>query len=250
MSAILQIEDLTHTFPNGVTAVNEVNLQLERGQFTILAGVNGSGKTVLIKHFNGLLMPTKGRVLFGGEPISKNLLFARQRIGLIFQDTDSQIVGQTVVDDVAFGPENLCLSREEIKKRVDLALQSVGLEDFAQARPHTLSGGQKRRLAVAGILAMAPQLIVFDEPFTGLDYPGVRQVLRQIVDLHQNGHTIVVVTHDLEKVLAHADRLLIMEKGRIVRDGEPEAIIDEVEKFGIRRPYGLGRRVETMTWLS
>ena len=250
MSTVLQIEDLTHTFANGVTAVKAVNLQLKKGEFAILAGPNGSGKTVLIKHFNGLLQPTKGRVLFAGEAITKNLLLARQKIGLIFQDADSQIVGQTVTEDVAFGPENLCLPREEIKERVDRALQAVGLSELGHARPHTLSGGQKRRLAVAGILAMAPQIIVFDEPFTGLDYPGVTQVLKQIVDLHQKGHTIVVVTHDLEKVLAHADRLLIMNEGRIIRDGKPEAIIDEVEKFGIRKPYGKGRRVETMTWLN
>jgi len=250
LSVILEVENLTHKFSNGFTVIKEVNLQVKTGEFIIIAGPNGSGKTVLIKHFNGLLLPTKGRVLLHGQPITKDLLFTRQRIGLLFQNSDSQIVGQTVVEDVAFGPENLCLSRAEVEERVERALQVLDLTHLSQARPYTLSGGLKRRLAIAGILAMAPQIIVFDEPFTGLDYSGVIQVLKQIITLHQKGHTIVVVTHDLEKILAHADRLVIVNKGRIVRDGKPGEIIDEVEEFEIRKPYGKQRRVETMTWLS
>jgi len=159
-------------------------------------------------------------------------------------------VGQTVAEDVAFGPENLNLSRKEVDDRVKESLEAVGLSAFANQQPHTLSGGQKRKLAVAGVLAMKPKIIIFDEPFTGLDYPGVLQVLKQIVDLHKNGHTIILVTHELEKTLAHANRLIIMEKGHVVRDGKPSQLINEVELYGIRRPYGESRRVETMTWLS
>lgn len=250
MQTILEVKELTHRFSNGVTAIKEVNLKLKKGTFTVLAGANGSGKTVLIRHFNGLLLPTKGRVLLNGVPITKDLIFARQSIGLIFQDSDSQIVGQTVGEDVAFGPENLCLPRCEVEERVNRALQAVGLSKCAHARPENLSGGQKRRVAIAGVLAMTPQVIVFDEPFTGLDHSGVVQVLKEIVNLHQNGHTIVVVTHDLEKVLAHADQLVIMDQGEIVCKGAPAIILHEVEKFGIRRPYGQERRMETMTWLS
>ena len=250
MQTILEVKQLTHRFSNGVIAVKDVNLKLKKGSFTILAGANGSGKTVLIRHFNGLLLPTKGQVLLNGVPITKDLISTRQSIGLIFQDSNSQIVGQTVGEDVAFGPENLCLSRCAVENRVNRALQAVGLSKYARARPETLSGGQKRRVAIAGVLAMTPQVIVFDEPFTGLDYPGVVQVLKEIVHLHQSGHTIVVVTHDLEKVLAHASQLVIMDQGRIVREGVPATLLDEVEKFGIRRPYGKERRMETMTWLS
>jgi biotin transport system ATP-binding protein len=151
---------------------------------------------------------------------------------------------------VAFGPENLKLSRPEIESRVKESLETVGLSTLSNQQPHTLSGGQKRRLAVAGVLAMKPQIIVFDEPFTGLDYPGVLQVLKQIVFLHKNGHTIILVTHELEKVLAHANRLIIMEKGRIVKDGHPGKLLEEVENYGIRKPYGKERGIETMTWLN
>lgn len=247
---ILTSQQLTHIFPNGTIAISGIDLTIQAGEFVIIAGTNGSGKTVLIRHFNGLLLPTTGKVLLDGEPITKDLTSVRKKIGLIFQNSDSQIVGQTVAEDVAFGPENLKLSRQEVDDRVREALAAVGLSAFANQRPHTLSGGQKRKLAVAGILAMRPQIIVFDEPFTGLDYPGVLQVLKQIVRLHEKGHTIILVTHELEKALAHADRLIIMDKGRVVRDDSPSRVINEVELYGIRRPYGENRGVETMTWLS
>lgn len=248
--SILATQHLTHIFSNGKIAINDINLSIQDGEFVIIAGSNGSGKTVLIRHFNGLFLPTQGQVLLDGEPITRDLTSVRKKVGLIFQNSDSQIVGQTVAEDVAFGPENLNLSRKEVNDRVKESLEAVGLSTFAHQQPHTLSGGQKRKLAVAGVLAMNPQIIIFDEPFTGLDYPGVLQVLKQIVDLHKNGHTIILVTHELEKTLAHADRLIIMENGHIVREGKPSQLINEVELYGIRRPYGENRRVETMTWLS
>lgn len=248
--SILETQHLTHIFPNGKIAINDINLSIQDGEFVIIVGSNGSGKTVLIRHFNGLFLPTKGKILLDGEPITKDLTSVRKKIGLIFQNSDSQIVGQTVAEDVAFGPENLNLSRKEVDDRVKESLEAVGLSAFANQQPHTLSGGQKRKLAVAGVLAMKPKIIIFDEPFTGLDYPGVLQVLKQIVELHKNGHTIILVTHELEKTLAHADRLIIMEKGHVVRDGKPSQLINEVELYGIRKPYGENRRVETMTWLS
>jgi biotin transport system ATP-binding protein len=247
---ILETRHLTHAFPDGTVAIENINLAIQDGEFVIIAGANGSGKTVLVRHFNGLLLPTKGKVFLEGVPITKNLTYARKQIGLIFQDSDSQIVGQTVADDVAFGPENLKLTPEEVNKRVKISLEAVGLNHLANQMPHSLSGGQKRKLAIAGILAMKPRIIVFDEPFTGLDYPGVIQVLHQIISLHQKGHTIILVTHEIEKVLAHANRLVIMEKGEIVKDGSPGEIITQVEQYGIRRPYGKSRGVETMTWLS
>lgn len=245
---ILEIQHLSHVFPNGTTALEDVNLSIEAGEFVIIAGTNGSGKTVLLRHLNGLLSPTAGNVLLEGEPVAKDLTRARKKIGLIFQNSDSQIVGQTVAEDVAFGPENLNLSRSEVDRRVKESLEAVGLSAVADQRPQTLSGGQKKRLAIAGILAMKPRIVAFDEPFTGLDYLGVIQVLKQIVALHRNGHTILMVTHELEKVLAHANRLVIMEKGRVVKDGDPGQIIGEVELYGIKKPFGA--RVETMTWLK
>ena len=185
-----------------------------------------------------------------GIPVADDLKRARQIVGMVFQDADSQIVGETVYDDVAFGPENLCLKRPEIDVRVSMALKTVGLESLADQRPHLLSGGEKRRLSIAGVLAMEPRVIVFDEPFASLDYPGVKQVLRQILDLHQSGHTIVVTTHDLEKIIAHADRLILMQSGRIVRDGSPEEIVGHLETFGVREPCAYRLGVETESWLN
>jgi biotin transport system ATP-binding protein len=247
---ILEAQHLTHIFPDGTAAIDDINLAIAAGEFVVIAGANGSGKTVLTRHFNGLLLPTGGQVLLEGTPITKDLTYARKNVGLVFQNSDSQIVGQTVAEDTAFGPENLKLSRREVETRVQESLEAVELSAYSNHQPHTLSGGQKRRLAIAGVFAMRPRIIIFDEPFTGLDYPGVLQALRQIVSLHQSGHTIILVTHELEKILAHAGRLIIMEKGRIVRDGNPGQLIDEVESYGIKRPYGENRKVETMTWLS
>ncbi|MDR0424689.1 MAG: energy-coupling factor ABC transporter ATP-binding protein, partial [Clostridiales Family XIII bacterium] len=212
---VLEAQGLTHVFPDGTIAIDDISLKIGGGEFVIVAGANGSGKTVFIRHLNGLLIPTKGRVLIDGVPINKDIAAARRKIGLIFQDSDSQIVGQTVAEDVAFGPENLNLPRSEVERIVSHSLDAVGLGQHAAQSPHSLSGGQKRKLAIAGVLAMNPDVIMFDEPFTGLDFPGVRQVLKQIVRLHKAGHTIVLVTHELEKALAHADRLVIIHKGKL-----------------------------------
>jgi biotin transport system ATP-binding protein len=144
----------------------------------VVAGPNGSGKTTLIRHLNGLLLPTEGCVKVAGISVQKDPMRARRLVGMMFQDADSQIVGETVYGDVAFGPENLRLDNDQIRERVALALDVVGLKNFAEQRPHLLSGGEKRRLAIAGILAMEPKIIAFDEPFASLDYPGVKQVLR------------------------------------------------------------------------
>ena len=247
---IIEIENLQHRFSDGTLGLDQINLRIKAGAFVVVAGPNGSGKTTLIRHLNGLLQPTAGRVLVDGVSVRKDLLRARRLVGMMFQDADSQIVGETVRDDVAFGPENLRLDVAQIDERVSAALEAVGLREFADQRPHLLSGGEKRRLAIAGILAMEPKVIVFDEPFASLDYPGVKQVLKQILVLHQSGHTILVITHDLEKVLAHADRLVIMHKGRIVKDGVPPEIVDQIESFGVRAPCASYLGMEVRSWLN
>lgn len=246
---VIETENLTHVFADGTTAIQDINIRIADGTFAIIAGANGSGKTVLIRHLNGLLVPTKGRVLLDGAPIADNITLARRKIGLIFQDSDSQIVGQTVAEDVAFGPENLNLPQTEIERIVKESLEAVEMTAMASQNPHSLSGGQKRKLAVAGVLAMKPHILMFDEPFTGLDYPGVVQVLRQLTALHKAGHTIILVTHELEKVLAHADRLLIIHKGKLVEDGRPADVIYRAEKYGIRMPLRDGDEIGAMTWL-
>ena len=247
---IIEIENLNHRFVDGTLGLDGINLKIPEGNFVIIAGSNGSGKTTLIRHLNGLLLPTDGFVKVAGVSVKKNPMRARRLVGMMFQDADSQIVGETVCADVAFGPENLGLDNDQIDERVARALDAVGLKNFAEQRPHLLSGGEKRRLAIAGILAMQPRVIAFDEPFASLDYPGVQQVLRQILNLHQAGHTILVVTHDLEKVLAHADRLIIMQQGRVVRDGVPAEIIGDIETFGVRAPRISHQGMETLSWLN
>ena len=248
--SILTTKNLTHTFPDGTTGIADISLQFGAGEFVIIAGANGSGKTVFIRHLNGLLTPTRGKVLIDGVPITKNITATRRKIGLIFQDSDSQIVGQTVAEDVAFGPENLNLSPPEVEQAVAEALRATGLEDLSGKDPRTLSGGQKKKLAIAGVLAMQPEILIFDEPFTGLDYPGVIQILQQIVQLHQAGHTILLVTHELEKVLAHADRLIILHQGKLVEDGAPQEVIYRAANYGVRVPLKDGEEVSSVTWLK
>ena len=247
---IIEIKNLSHRFADGTLGLENINLTIREGTFVIIAGQNGSGKTTLLKHLNGLLLPTAGTIHLAGRPVSENLAKARQMVGMVFQDADSQIVGETVYDDVAFGPENLCLDKNEIKKRVSKSLKIVGLMDFEDQKPHLLSGGEKRRLAIGGILAMEPKVLVFDEPFSSLDYPGVKQVLKQIISLHRSGHTVLVAAHDLEKVIAHADRLVIMKNGSVVKDGIPSQLLGNLEAFGIREPCAFRLGMEVTSWLS
>ncbi len=247
---VILIKDLSHAFHNGAKALDGLNLTVPRGQLLVVAGPNGSGKTTMLRCLNGLLIPKQGTVSIMGRQVAENPALARRAVGMVFQDPDAQIVGETVRDDCAFGPENLKLAEEEITRRVDEALAVVGLSHMADKRPHVLSAGEKRRLAIAGVLAMGPEIIVFDEPFSNLDYPGVRQVLGQIVELHGQGRTIIITTHDLDKIAAHAERLVIMQRGRLVRDGRPEDLLPEVEDFGIRMPSATRLGLEVPSWLN
>jgi len=216
----------------------------------VIGGQNGSGKTTLCRHLNGLLNPTSGEVLLNGESIQKDIRKTRQTVGMVFQNADMQIVGETVYSDISFGPENLSLPRDEINNRVDAAINDVGLTALRDHKPHTLSGGEKRKLAIAGILVMLPRVIIFDEPFSNLDYPGSRQVLKQIINLHRTGHTIIIITHELEKVIAQADRLVVMQRGRIVQSGSPAGIIMDVEQYGIRMPCSVKLGKGVVSWLD
>ena len=246
---IIEIIDLKHCYPDGLTSLHGIDLTIARGSFVVLAGANGAGKSTLLKHCNGLLTPLAGTVRVGGVPVTQDPLHARRTVGMVFQDADSQIVGETVYDDAAFGPENLNWPADRIKESALRALQLVGLATMPDCSPHLLSGGEKRRLAIAGVLAMEPEVIVLDEPFANLDYDGVRRILAQLVALHAGGKTIVVCVHDLEKVLAHAGRLIIMREGRIVADGPPESVVLKAEAHGVRIPAAvrLGGTVES--WL-
>ncbi len=247
---ILEVEGLRHRFADGTTALAGIDLCVNAGEFVVIAGPNGCGKTTLLRHLNGLILPRTGRVRVDGVSVTKDPARARRMVGMVFQDADAQIVGETVYDDVAFGPENLRLVRSEIHDRVTSALAAVGMTHLADRRPHLLSGGEKRRVAIAGILAMRSPILVLDEPFSNLDYPGVRDVLEQILSLHRNGHTLILTTHDLEKVLAHADRLVVMGGGRILRDGPPEAAVKGIDAFGVREPWASRQGLPLDSWLS
>ncbi len=244
--SIIETIDLCHTFADGTQSLNDVSLSFAEGEFTLIAGANGSGKTTLLRHFNGLLFPDSGSVFVCGKSVKKDPSAARQQVGMVFQDADSQIIGDTVYDDVAFGPENLRMDRRMIDERVIKSLSDVNLEGFEDKNPHNLSGGEKRRLAIAGVLAMAPSVLLMDEPFSNLDYPATCTILSQILKLHEAGHTIIITTHDLEKVIAHAQRLVIMENGCVVRDGKPAEVVVGIERYGIRPPCSiqLGRGIQ------
>jgi len=247
---MLEVKELSRTYPPGRKVLNNISLTFPSGSFTIIAGPNGSGKTQLMRHLNGLLKPESGTVLLDGRSLREDLTLARRKVGLVFQNADSQIVGQTVETDIAFGPENLRWPRETINRRVQETLDELGIAHLKDRRPHTLSGGEKRRAVLASVLVMDPDIIVLDEPFTGLDYPGVRDVLRDIIRLHKAGRTIILITHDLEKALAHGDHLVLMNNGEICAQGCPEELLPELEHYGIRRPWGPDRPLESMTWLK
>lgn len=247
---IIEISNLTHRIIGGKPILNNINLTVKEGEFIVVAGANGSGKSTLFKQLNGLLVAGQGQVKVDGVFVAENLKRARQKVGMIFQEADSQIVGETVFDDVAFGPENLGLPGDDVERVVNRTLDLVGLRDLKESPPHILSGGEKRRLAIAGVLAMTPKVIVFDEPFSNLDYPGIQQVQTQMAALHLERHTILVATHNLETVADMADRLILMEEGEIVKDGPFYEVVHSAEAFGVRLPQSVRRREEFQAWLK
>jgi biotin transport system ATP-binding protein len=245
---LVEIKNLEHRFPNGRLALEAVHLRIYPDSFTVIAGENGSGKTVLMKHLNGLLKPTGGEVLINGRSSSGDPHYARNKVGMVFQNSDTQIVAQTVREDIAFGPENLGLPPEVIRLRVESAASAMEIEHILEQSPHRLSGGEKKKLAIAGIMAMEPDLIVLDEPFAGLDFRGVKMLLSKLLDLRSGGTSLIVITHDLEKLLAHADRLIIMAAGRITGDGKPQELLSAAAEYGIRIPPRSA--LKEMTWLE
>ncbi len=211
-------------------AVKNVSLEIERGSFVAILGRNGSGKSTLAKLMNGILSPLDGRVLVDGMDTSneENLIPIRRRVGMIFQNPDNQLVSNLVEEDVAFGPENLGLPSEEIRKRVDDALAAVGMSQFAGHSPHKLSGGQKQRIAIAGILAMKPDCILFDESTAMLDPYGRKEIMDTILRLNREENiTAVLITHHMDEAVL-ADRVVVMENGSVVKDGKPEEIFSDV----------------------
>ncbi|SNR43655.1 energy-coupling factor ABC transporter ATP-binding protein [Halorubrum vacuolatum] len=220
----------------GVLAVDDVTLSIDDGEFVVIAGANGSGKTTLVRTFNGLVRPTTGTVAVNGRSVEEDLVAAREAVGMVFQDPRDQLVAATIGADVAFGPENLGLPREEIDRRVQAALAAVNLSGREDDRIATLSGGERERVAIAGALAMEPDHLVCDEPFTGLDEPARRSVLDRVRTLHGDGTGIVIVTHDLRDVFPLADRIVGLSNGRVVVDGPPERAVASLPGIDVRVP--------------
>ena len=235
MSAIIQTKDLRFFYPSeeGVTplVLDGVDLEIEEGSFVAVLGHNGSGKSTLAKHMNAILLPTGGTVYVNGIDTNdeERLLDIRRTVGMVFQNPDNQIVANVVEEDVAFAPENLGVPPAEIRQRVDDALKQVGMYEYREHAPHLLSGGQKQRIAIAGVIAMRPRCIVLDEPTAMLDPIGRSEVLRTIKELNRSsGVTVVLITHHMDEA-AQADRLVVMSDGRIIADGAPRQVFQQVE---------------------
>jgi biotin transport system ATP-binding protein len=252
--AILVAESLGYRFPDGQWAFRDVNLRLKAGEMNLLAGRNGSGKTFLAKHLSGLMAPTEGRVLIAGKEMSALRGSPASQVGYVFQDAGLQTVGETLLDDALFGPTNLGLPAAEARARAEAALASCGLASLSGAFVHGLSGGEARRLAIAGVLAMRPKVLILDEPFANLDPESVGTVVRLVKTLLDEGLAILVVTHEIEKILGLASSFLVMDKGRLVLSGKPVELLEAgIESYGLRDPLrrgqGCAKTVEELLWL-
>jgi biotin transport system ATP-binding protein/energy-coupling factor transport system ATP-binding protein len=230
---MIRVENLIYRYDAGEPdRLQGISLDIEEGVHTALIGPNGSGKTTLIKHLNALLFPAAGTVCVDGMMTTdaSSVREIRRRVGMVFQNPESQIVGMTVEEDVAFGPENLALPSAEIRRRVDACLAMVGMTGFEKRAPHTLSGGEKRLLSIAGVIAMNPRYIAFDEPTAYLDPSGKQRVLSIIRRLNREGMAIIHIAHDMGDV-AEADRVVVMDCGRVLRTGTPAELFGQAERL-------------------
>ena len=244
----IKLEKVTYTYNPGTVyemhALEQIDLEIPQGQFVGISGHTGSGKSTLIQHFNGLIRPTEGRVLFEGRDVWEEgypLRTLRSQVGLVFQYPEHQLFEDQVLKDVCFGPSNQGLTQEECERRAREALRQVGVEEELFARsPFELSGGQKRRVAIAGVLAMEPKVLVLDEPTAGLDPQGRDEILDQIAWLHENrGISIVLVSHSMEDIARYVERIIVMNQGKMAFDGTPKEVFShykELEKIGLAAP--------------
>ncbi len=240
---LFKIENLIHEYSDGTLALDDVSVSFDRAERIALLGTNGSGKTTLLNHLNGILKPTHGRILFDEKPLqydAKSLLELRKRVGFVFQDPNDQLFAPTVKQDVAFGPLNLGYTAEHVKQLVDEALTTVGMTEFADKPPHFLSGGQKKRVALAGVLAMQPEVIIMDEPTSSLDPIATSEILHLLVRLNKDrGITLLLATHDVDLVPLFANKLYILDRGKVVSQGTPKVNFSNTElirKVRLRSP--------------
>ena len=228
----LDIKNLSYTYHDGTHALKNVNIKIRKGEKIAIMGPNGAGKSTLFSHFNGLNEPTSGHVEIDGEKIifeRYELIKVRQQVGIVFQDRNDQLFATTVKEDVAFGPMNLGLDYDEVEKRIRESLEMVGMSGFEEKTPHHLSGGQQKRVAIAGIIAMRPDIMILDEPTAGLDPEGVDKVLDILNNLNNEGISIVISSHDIEMVNQFADKIFVLHDGEIIAEGDKHQIFSNKE---------------------
>lgn len=242
MINMLEVKNIKYSYNSNYQALKGVSLKVDKGEMVALLGKNGAGKSTLFLHLNGIYRPDEGKVFIDGEELKydkKSLLKFRQKVGIVFQNPDDQIFAPTVEEDVAFGPLNLGLPMEEVQDRVEEALVRVGMSGYEKTAPHHLSGGQKKRVAIAGILAMKPEIMVLDEPTAGLDPQGVVDLSKLLRELNDEGITIIISTHDVELVPTYAQRVFVLVDGLLIAEGTPKEIFAKpeiLEKANLKVP--------------
>lgn len=248
--SFIEVKNLTHLFKENdeaqttKLALDKINLEIDKGEFIAIIGINGSGKSTLAKHFNGLLLPTEGNCYVDGVNVdnTEEIWKIRQKVSMVFQNPDNQIIATVVEDDIAFGPENMGLERDEIKRRVEFALKSLHIEHLRKMPPHLLSGGQKQLTAIAGAIAMRTECIVLDEPTAMLDPQGRKAVMNALQELHKKYNiTIIMITHFMEEAV-NADKIIVMDNGKIVQTGTPMEIFkdsNKLKKIGLTVPLAV-----------
>lgn len=225
---IIEIKDLSYTYSDGTTALNNISLKIENGKKIAILGSNGSGKSTLLQHLNGLILAQKGSVNISSLSLNKkNLTKIREKVGLVFDNPDNQLFAQTVYDDIAFGPRNMGLSEEEISKRVIDIIELLKIDKLKDKQPFNLSLGQKKKVALGGVLSMNPDIMVFDEPFSGLDPLSQKQFLDILEKLYKLKHTLIITTHDVDMAYTWADECIILNKGEILAQGDKKILEDE-----------------------
>lgn len=237
---ILQCEQLQHVYPNGVRALENINLSISKGEYVAFVGQNGSGKTTLVKHFNGLLKPTQGKVkVFGEDTQDKKVSYLSRKVGYVFQNPDDMLFCSSVAEEIAYGPRMLGFEQGEIDRKVKKILKELDLESQREIHPFALSLGDRQRVAVACALSLDPEVFIFDEPTTGQDYFGGKSIMMLIDQLHAKGKTVIIISHDMTLVAEHARRVVVVNQGQIALDGTPEKVFshtDRLRDLSLRSP--------------
>lgn len=247
---MIELRGLSYSYPDGTPALRGINMKIDKGERVAVIGPNGAGKSTLFLHLNGILRPTAGEVIIDGKKMeySRDLIKIRQKVGIVFQNPDDQLFSPTVREDVAFGPMNLGLPMDEVEERVRDALQKVGITGYENRAPHHLSGGEKKRVAIAGILAMKPEIMVLDEPTTGLDPETADGIIRILLELSMEGITVIISSHDVEIISQFAERVFVLNKGKLIAEGTPREIFRDAELIS-RASLRLPRTADLMNRL-